>query len=577
MLNKNHISIHIYLVTVFLILFNGLLSGQNLIPNASFEGGWACPEDFTKDPVKELIPHWMNPNKGTPDYFHACSDSMAGIPDNFAGNMPAYEGDAYIGLILREVFIDSVSPRKVSREYITVELNKPLDFRKLYCFKLHYVLADRSSFAVDALGISFTREKLKAWDAGLLDAEPMVFNTPGHIMNNKNQWHELCGVFRARGREKFMTIGNFCPNVKTHYYEATDSLADSTFVYAYYYIDDVKLYEIENPFECGCQDDLSQGFDWLDDASLSFTEAYNNYRKQLEHEEMLASAKGNGERIKTELYNDDSNDDLSGDRKNDEKDTSESGDSNKNGKDDSQNDPPDKNDPLTDTANDALNEDTGGIKDDTGEATDTSDFHDDRKESDFDNNKARDKNEQTAKGYSGNDYHQNDTSGEAGGKHRENNDINELKDDKLAKYESISGQLRKSRLNKNEEALIESLKNADTGFSINLPKIYFAFNQSELLPSSYIALEELSKILEEHKSLQIEIRGHTDNIGSNWYNKRLSNDRAEAVYDFLIETGIDESRLKYRGFGNKVPVADNDTEEGRQLNRRVEIKVISNR
>ncbi len=510
---------HTYFLLVF-ILLQGMLYGQNLVSNAGFEGGWSCPEDFTKEPVKELIPHWLNPNKGTPDYFHSCSDSMAGVPDNFAGNMPAYEGDAYIGLILREVFIDSVPLRKVSREYITIELNKPLDFRKLYCFKLQYALADRSSFAVDALGVSFTREKLKAWDAGLLDAEPLVYNIPGHVMNNKNNWHEMCCVFRSRGREKFLTIGNFCPNVKTHYYQATDSLADSTFVYAYYYIDDVKLYEIENPFECGCQDKLSQGFDWLDENSQSFTDAYNNYRQQLEEEDMLVSAYGKGHKIKSGLYDESGQDNLSDyDNENNKTDNNGNNGDTENGEYDNKNDNDNK---LSDSSKTNINGNDTGLE----------------------NNNGKNK------------------TGESNGN--------------LTNYKSISGQIREGYLDEGEEKLIESLKNADTGFSIELPKIYFAFNQSELLPSSYPALEKLSKLLKEHNGLQIEIRGHTDNIGSNWYNKRLSNDRAISVYDFLIEAGIDESRLKYRGFGNKVPVADNDTEEGRQLNRRVEIKVISN-
>ncbi len=559
---------------MLIFLFSCLVTyGQNLIPNAGFEGGWVCPDDFTREPVKELIPHWLNPNKGTPDYFHSCSDSMAGVPDNFAGNMPACEGDAYIGLILREVFIDSVSPRKVSREYITVELSQPLDFRKLYCFKLYYALADRSSYAVDALGISFTREKLKSWDAGLLDAEPLVFNMPGHIMENKNKWHELCGVFRARGRERFLTIGNFCPNVKTHYYEATDSLADSSFVYAYYYIDDIKLYEIENPFECGCQDKLSQGYDWLDENSLSFTEAYNNYRKQLEHEEMLASANGDGKKVDPELYNISGKDNLIDYNEKGEHDLSSTAKGNNKDKQSQSNGQDGTAGNSNGTKDDATDSEKG-TADDNGKET-QGEKGSEKQGSASENNQGSDK------GSDGSDENAaNNTGKDTNGKNSDGDmstDKHDVQANRLDDYESISGQIRKGGLNENEEALIESLKNATTGFSMELPKIYFAFNQSELLPSSYPALEKLSQLLKTQKGLEIEIRGHTDNIGSNWYNKRLSVDRAEAVYQFLIESGIDESRLKYRGFGNKEPVADNDTEEGRQLNRRVEIMVVGNR
>ena len=213
--------IHILILVFFIGSLNSL--AQDLIRNSGFEGAWACPEGFTKLPVKELIPHWKNPNKGTPDYFHECGDSAAGIPSNFAGNIKAQEGSAYIGLILREVFKDSSKYDKASREYITIELDEELEHRQLYCFSLYYALASKSRFAVDALGISFTSEQPKSWDAGLIDMEPLVYNIPGHFMKNKDKWHELCGVFRARGNEKFLTIGNFNPNIKTHFSNLSDS------------------------------------------------------------------------------------------------------------------------------------------------------------------------------------------------------------------------------------------------------------------------------------------------------------------------------------------------------------------
>ncbi|MFP4664051.1 MAG: OmpA family protein [Bacteroidales bacterium] len=516
---------------LFLLLGLSFSNAQSLIPNAGFEGGWACPESFTENPVKELIPHWKNPNKGTPDYFHRCSNEIAGVPENFAGYMPASEGDAYVGLILREVFADSMPEKKASREYLSVELHEELEFRQLYCFSLKYALAPRSRYAVDALGVSFTRERLKSWDAGLLDAEPMVFNMPGHRMDNKTEWHELCGVFRSRGREKFLSLGNFCPNVKTHYFENSDSLTDTTFVYAYYYIDDVKLYKIENQFECGCQDDHSAGYDWLDEDSQSFMEAYNNYLDQMNADERLLAENADFP-LNTNTNGTDG-------RRNSEK---EDANGDKGGNNEQEND------------NEALDH-SGAETDDSAAESNTTSGNEEGSNTE---------NENYSDALADNGKENNTTKSD---KEKEEEDSD---------YASISGQLREGALGSGDEELIESLRNANTGFSIDMPNIYFAFNQSELLPSSFSALEKLANIMQEHSDLRIEIRGHTDNIGSNWYNKRLSVGRAEAVYRFLIEAGIDESRLKYRGFGNKVPVADNETEEGRQLNRRVEIKVISN-
>lgn len=116
--------------------------------------------------------------------------------------------------------------------------------------------------------------------------------------------------------------------------------------------------------------------------------------------------------------------------------------------------------------------------------------------------------------------------------------------------------------------------NAEIGDRFRLNQIYFEFNSSELLAISYIQLDSLYQILAEKESVRIEIRGHTDNIGSDNYNKKLSIERAASVYNYLIEKGIPKNRMKYRGFGPMVPVADNSTDRGRELNRRVEILIV---
>ncbi|MBO7134613.1 MAG: OmpA family protein [Bacteroidales bacterium] len=115
---------------------------------------------------------------------------------------------------------------------------------------------------------------------------------------------------------------------------------------------------------------------------------------------------------------------------------------------------------------------------------------------------------------------------------------------------------------------------AEIGDRFRLNQIYFEFNSSELLTMSYIQLDSLYNILEQKPTVRIEIRGHTDNIGNEGYNKKLSVERAASVYNYLLEKGIPKTRMKYRGFGPNIPVADNSTEEGRELNRRVEIFIV---
>jgi outer membrane protein OmpA-like peptidoglycan-associated protein len=75
--------------------------------------------------------------------------------------------------------------------------------------------------------------------------------------------------------------------------------------------------------------------------------------------------------------------------------------------------------------------------------------------------------------------------------------------------------------------------------------------------------------------MKIEIGGHTDSKGTKEYNQRLSENRAKSVVNYLINNGINEKRLKYKGYGESTPIDDNNTESGRINNRRVEFKILS--
>ena len=105
--------------------------------------------------------------------------------------------------------------------------------------------------------------------------------------------------------------------------------------------------------------------------------------------------------------------------------------------------------------------------------------------------------------------------------------------------------------------------------------ITFDFDSATVKKESYIVLDELVDLMMTWPNLKFDIQGHTDNIGSQEYNQSLSDRRAKAVYDELIKRGIDERRLRYRGFGYSKPITSNDTEEGRSKNRRTEFIIIA--
>jgi outer membrane protein OmpA-like peptidoglycan-associated protein/tetratricopeptide (TPR) repeat protein len=118
------------------------------------------------------------------------------------------------------------------------------------------------------------------------------------------------------------------------------------------------------------------------------------------------------------------------------------------------------------------------------------------------------------------------------------------------------------------------LHNVKKDAKIVLKNVFFETGSAKLKPTSYAELGRLSKLLEDHPKINIEISGHTDNKGSYAANKKLSQNRAKAVVDFLIQLGIKDTRLSYVGHAYDFPVADNATEDGRQQNRRVEFKVL---
>ena len=95
-------------------------------------------------------------------------------------------------------------------------------------------------------------------------------------------------------------------------------------------------------------------------------------------------------------------------------------------------------------------------------------------------------------------------------------------------------------------------------------------------PGSDIELLQLIQLLNENNNLKVEISGHTDNIGKKEDNLSLSLNRAKSVVAFLVSKGIHENRLSAKGYGDTKPIATNDTEEGKSLNRRTEINVLSN-
>ncbi len=123
------------------------------------------------------------------------------------------------------------------------------------------------------------------------------------------------------------------------------------------------------------------------------------------------------------------------------------------------------------------------------------------------------------------------------------------------------------------EGKFASIRREARGTVMSLSDILFDFDQAVLRREAELNLAKVAVILEQYPEMHIRIEGHTDNVGTEAYNQKLSERRARAVYDFLVSQGVPADRMETVGFGMSQPVASNETPEGRQKNRRVDLVI----
>ena len=116
----------------------------------------------------------------------------------------------------------------------------------------------------------------------------------------------------------------------------------------------------------------------------------------------------------------------------------------------------------------------------------------------------------------------------------------------------------------------------EIGQVVRLNNVFFDFDKADLRSESYFELDRVVTLLKDNPGIEIEMSAHTDSKGSDDYNLKLSDNRAGSVREYIVSKGINASRIISQGYGETKPVAPNDTEENRQMNRRVEFKILKN-
>ncbi len=144
-------------------------------------------------------------------------------------------------------------------------------------------------------------------------------------------------------------------------------------------------------------------------------------------------------------------------------------------------------------------------------------------------------------------------------------------EDERSRMEDRQSQLYGSL--KQFEGKFASIRREARGTIMSLSDILFDFDRATLRRDAELNLAKVAVILDQFPEMHITVEGHTDNVGAEEYNLKLSERRAQAVRDFLVSQGVEAARLDTRGYGMSQPVASNETAEGRQKNRRVDLVI----
>lgn len=180
-------------------------SAQELVINGSFEVHARCPVGPVRDRLK--VDGRVKGAQGHPDLYAACSEQF-GVPVNWSGSQPAWDGDAYIGLALTTDLPDECS----TREYVQLPLQQPLENGRRYRVTFHVSAAEGSGYVTDRVGARFSTDDLsrKGLRGGMRE-QPHVENGLDRFLNDTTGWTKVTGVYNAMGGERFIQIGNFHP------------------------------------------------------------------------------------------------------------------------------------------------------------------------------------------------------------------------------------------------------------------------------------------------------------------------------------------------------------------------------
>ncbi len=228
----------------------GQLTAQsvNLVPNGSFE---ATTGKVKKVGAIDEVTGWTSPTGAKADVFLPNKLPTINVPENMFGKELAKEGSNYVGIVAYS-YND-----KVPRSYAMVKLDAPLKKGVRYCVTFNVSLAEASKYACNQLGANFSNKPFATETKTSIIDVAHVQHRDNKIINATYNWEKICGVFEAKGGEKYLTIGNFIKNenVKTETNKKPKEMKVVQALSAYYFLDDVSVVMMDESSECSCAGD----------------------------------------------------------------------------------------------------------------------------------------------------------------------------------------------------------------------------------------------------------------------------------------------------------------------------------
>ncbi len=226
-----------------LLLIPHLSDAQNLVPNPGFEEFTKCPTSFSTSPTDFGAMHWTSANNGTPDYYNRCSLGDMHVPKNWAGVSNTHSGAGYAGIYAWSNGTGGY------REYIQCQLMEPLKEGVIYKVSFYYRISSYSVYAIDRVGILLSDTLLSYKGDGRIPIPP-THEQVKTLEELTNGWQLLSFDWKAKGKERYITIGNFATNEDTRNLKIDFRIGKSWMLRSssYYYIDDVTVeaYDLES-------------------------------------------------------------------------------------------------------------------------------------------------------------------------------------------------------------------------------------------------------------------------------------------------------------------------------------------